>query len=184
MSGLLVVLSGPSGVGKGTIVRRLLEADDVVLSVSATTRRPRDGEVDGVHYHFVDHEQFSEMVSEEALLEWAEYAGNRYGTPASAVARAVEAGRVVLLEIEAQGADQIRERAPDALQIFLAPPDFDELERRLRDRATEDEAKIAARLDTARWELTQQPRFDAVVVNDDLERAIDQVRAVIAGRRS
>ena len=183
MSGLLVVLSGPSGVGKGTIVRRLLEAEDVVLSVSATTRRPRPGEVDGVHYHFVDATTFDRFIAADDLLEWAEYAGNRYGTPSGAVQRAVDAGRVVVLEIEAQGAGLVRDRAPQAFQIFVSPPDLAELERRLRGRGTEAEDVVAARLDVARWELEQAPTFDAVVVNDDLDRAVAEIRDLISGRR-
>lgn len=183
-AGLLVVLAGPSGVGKGSVHRRLraLE-DDIDLSVSVTTRPPRPGERDGVDYHFLDVDAFEAMVADGRLLEWAEYAGNRYGTPRRAVEEAVAAGRVVLLEIEVQGALQVMERAPEALTVFVAPPSRDELERRLRERGTEDDETVARRLRTAERELSHRDDFDHVVVNDDLERCVEQVRALIAEAR-
>ncbi len=183
-AGLLVVLAGPSGVGKGSVHRRLRALEsDIELSVSVTTRAPRPREVDGRDYHFVDGATFEQMVAEGRLLEWAEYAGNRYGTPRREVEEAVAAGRVVLLEIEVQGALQVMERAPQALTVFLVPPSLEELTRRLRDRATEDEATVARRLETAERELAHRGDFDHVVVNDDLETCVDEVRALIADAR-
>lgn len=183
--GLVVVISGPSGVGKGSVhagLHGLL--DGLETSVSATTRTPRPGERDGIAYHFVDEGTFDRMVATDALLEWAEYAGNRYGTPRAPLEDAVARGRTVLLEIEVQGALQVRARMPEALLIFLVPPAFEELERRLRDRGTEDETKIQARLEVARGEMSSQEAFDHVVVNDDLDRATAAVAALIARARS
>ena len=183
--GLVVVISGPSGVGKGSVhagLHGLLEG--LETSVSVTTRAPRPGERDGIAYHFVDDGTFDRMVATDALLEWAEYAGHRYGTPRAPLEAVVEAGRTVLLEIEVQGALQIRSGLPEALQIFLVPPAFDELERRLRDRGTEDEATIQGRLEVARREMAAKEAFDHVVVNDDLDRATAEVAALIARARS
>jgi guanylate kinase len=183
--GLVVVVSGPSGVGKGSVhagLYGLLEG--LELSVSATTRGPRPGERDGVAYHFVDDAAFDRMVAGDALLEWAEYAGHRYGTPRGPLEDAVARGRTVLLEIEVQGALQVRSRLPEALLIFLVPPAFAELERRLRDRGTEDEATIQARLEVARSEMAAQDAFDHVVVNDDLDRCTAEVARLISRARS
>jgi guanylate kinase len=184
--GLLVVVAGPSGVGKGTVhaeLRRRLP--DAVLSVSATTRAPRPGEVDGEHYRFVDRPTFEAMVAAGDLLEWAEYAGNLYGTPRAPVAEAVGRGEVVLLDIEVQGAVQVKAADPDALLVFLLPPSFDVLEQRLRGRGTEDEATIARRLEVALDELAGAGAFDLQVVNDRLADCVDEVLAAIdAARRS
>lgn len=183
--GLLVVLSGPSGVGKGTIVRRLLEQyDDAMVSTSVTTRDPRDGEVDGVDYHFVTAEQFDAMAAEGELLEHATYASNGYGTPRGPVVEAVEAGRVVILEIEVQGAMQVRRSDPEALLLFVMPPDPEELERRLRERATEDEATVSRRLAAARVEMDQRISFDYVVVNDEIDRAVEEILELVRMARS
>ncbi len=182
--GLLVVLAGPSGVGKGTIVRRLLEGiDGAVVSTSVTTRRPRPGEEDGVDYHFVEQDRFDEMVAQGELLEYAKYASNSYGTPRGQVEADVEAGRVVILEIEVQGAMQVRQAAPDAQLLFVMPPDVDELERRLRERATEDEATVSRRLAAARDEMDQRMAFDHVVVNDELDRATEEIVDLIERAR-
>lgn len=184
MSGLLVVLSGPSGVGKGTVRSRVLDRlPGAALSISVTTRDPRADERDGVDYHFVDDDRFDRLIADDALLEWAEFAGNRYGTPRAPVLRAVAAGGVVLLEIEVQGALQVVDAEPDALTVFLAPPDLDELERRLRGRGTEDEEALHRRLSIARDELAAAARFDTVVVNDDPDRAAAEVTAAIASAR-
>jgi len=183
--GLVVVVSGPSGVGKGSVhagLYGLLEGLEV--SVSMTTRAPRPGERDGVAYRFVDDATFDRMVAGDDLLEWAEYAGNRYGTPRGPLEEAVSRGRTVLLEIEVQGALQIRSRMPEALRIFLVPPAFDELERRLRDRGTEDDATIQARLEVARAEMGAQDAFHHVVVNDDLDRATREGAELIGRARS
>jgi len=183
--GLVVVVSGPSGVGKGSVhagLHGLL--DGLEVSVSVTTRAPRPGERDGVAYHFVDDASFDRMVAGGALVEWAQYAGNRYGTPRDPLEDAVAQGRIVLLEIEVQGALQIRTRMPEALLIFLVPPAFGELERRLRDRGTEDEPTIQARLEVARAEMGAQDAFDHVVINDDLDRATAEVARLIVRARS
>jgi guanylate kinase len=184
--GTLIVLAGPSGVGKGSVVERLRSRDPegLSLSVSVTTRGPRPGEVDGVDYFFVSDEAFDELIDRGELLEWAEIVGHRSGTPAAFVEETLASGRDVILEIDVKGATQIREKIPDAVEIFLVPPSFDELERRLRGRGTEDEERIARRLATARWELQQEGWFDRRVVNDDLMRAADEVAAIIEASRT
>jgi guanylate kinase len=183
-SGLVVVISGPSGVGKGAVHAGILGLlTGIDLSISVTTRTPRPGEQDGVAYHFLDEAGFDSMVARGELLEWAVYAGNRYGTPRAPVTASVEAGRTVLLEVEVQGAIQVRETLPEALLIFLVPPSYEELERRLRDRGTEDDETIEARMDEARREMGIRDRFDHVVVNDDLEDAIQVVASLIERAR-
>jgi guanylate kinase len=185
--GRLIVIAGPSGVGKGTLVRRLLERDPdgLALSVSATTRLPRQQEVNQVDYLFVTPGEFERMESAGELLESAEvFNGARYGTPAAFVERERAAGRDVILEIDVQGARQIRVRVPDALLILLEPPSMADLERRLRGRGTEDEASIAERLRAAAAELERRDEFDATVTNDDLERAVDEVAAIIEASRT
>ena len=176
MAGRLVVLSGPSGVGKGTVVaqvRRL--CPELWISVSATTRAPRAGEVDGQHYHFWTPQLFASTIAEGGFLEWAEFAGNRYGTPRAPVQARLDAGESVLLEIELQGARQVRTAMPEALMVFLSPPSVAELEVRLRGRGTEDEAAITRRLARARGELAAAQEFDVVIVNDDVHRAAGEL---------
>lgn len=178
--GQLVVLSGPSGVGKGTIHRRLRQVrDDLTVSVSATTRLPRPGEVEGVDYHFVPPEHFAQMVADGAFLEHAVYAGNSYGTPRQEVEAALLAGQIVVLDIEVQGAMQVRAAMPDALLVMLLPPSLEELERRLRNRGTEDDAAVRRRLERAIEELTMREVFDVTVVNDDVDRCVDEILAAI-----
>lgn len=165
------------------MVRRLLKLlPGLSFSVSATTRDPRPGEVDGVHYRFLTEAEFDRLVREGAFLEWAEVFGHRYGTLWEPIARELERGRDVVLEIDVQGAAAVRERQPEAVLIFLAPPSEEELERRLRARRTEDEADLARRLAAAREELAQREWFHHVVVNDDVERAAREVAAIIEGR--
>lgn len=179
------MIAGPSGVGKGSIVRELLDQDpQLVRSVSATTRPPRPAEVDGQDYHFVTLAAFQRLIADEAMLESAEVFDNRYGTPAEPVAASRSMGRDTILEIDVQGAKQIRDRVPDAVLIFIEPPSLDELARRLRGRGTESPERIARRLRTAGWELDQRADFDHVVVNDDLLRASSQVAAIIDASRS
>lgn len=180
------MIAGPSGVGKGSIVERLLagDPDRLALSVSATTRAPRAGEIDGVHYDFVSDDDFDAMIAGGELLEWAEVVGHRSGTPRAPVQQLLTAGRDVVLEIDVEGARQVRELVPDAVLIFVAPPSLEELERRLRERGTEPEDRIALRLSTASSELLQRDRFDHVVVNDDLEAASSQVAAIIDASRT
>jgi guanylate kinase len=171
--GRLLLITGPSGVGKGTLVTRLRERHpDLWLSVSATTRAPRAGEEEGRHYFFLDRAAFERQVATGGFLEWAEFAGNLYGTPRAAVQERLEAGRTVLLEIELEGARQVRRSFPAGFQVLLRPPSFEELERRIRGRGTDSEEAIARRLARAREELAAEAEFDAVVVNDDLERAL------------
>lgn len=185
LPGLLVVLAGPSGVGKGTVRERVFEElPDARLSVSATTRAARPGEEAGVHYHFVDRDDFERRITGGELLEWAEYVGNLYGTPLREVEEEIAAGRVVFLDIEVQGALQVKQRRPDALMIFLVPPSWEELERRLRSRGTEDESTLRQRLHTAREELAQQERFDLVIVNDDVDRCASEVLEAIREARA
>lgn len=170
------MLSGPSGVGKGTVIAAIRRRHpDVWLSVSVTTRTARPGEVDGVHYHFVSPADFDELVSTDALLEHATYAGHRYGTPRRPVEERLRTGRSALLEIELQGARQVRAAMPDALLVFLAPPSDTELARRLLGRGTEDPATVSARLATAAEEIAAEGEFDVVVVNDDVDRAAARV---------
>ena len=173
----LTVLAGPTAVGKGTVAGYVREHHpEVWLSVSVTTRRPRPGEADGVHYHFVDDAEFDRMVGEGELLEWAVVHGlARYGTPRRPVEEALAAGRPALLEIDLQGARQVRDSMPDAFFVFLAPPTWEELVRRLVGRGTEEEPEREARLGTARVELAAAAEFDVVVLNDDVRRAAEEL---------
>ncbi len=173
----LTVLAGPTAVGKGTLAAYVREHHpEVWLSVSVTTRRPRPGEVEGVHYHFVSDERFEQMVAAGELLEWAVVHGRaKYGTPRAPVEEALAAGRPALLEIDLAGARQVRRTMPDAFFVFLAPPSWDELVRRLVGRGTEDAEERAARLDTARVELAAAEEFDVTLVNDDVRRAAEDL---------
>lgn len=179
------MIAGPSGVGKGTVVRRVLElVPNLFLSVSVTTRGRRSIERQGVDYAFVSEDEFDRMIERGELLEWAEIFGHRSGTPAEPVRRVLATGRDALLELDVQGARQVKDAVAGAVLILLAPPSLGELERRLRSRGTEDEDRLARRLDRAAWELEQRSWFDHVVVNDDLEAASSQVAAIIQGSRS
>ena len=186
----MIVIAGPSGVGKGSVVRRLLDRDRadghdrLAYSISVKTRAPRANERDGREYHFISEAAFDAMLQNDELLEWAPFVDHRSGTPRRFVEDSLAAGRDVILEIDVKGAGQVRAEVPDATLIFLAPPSMDELERRLRGRGTEDDERIARRLDTAAWEMTQRDWFDHVVVNDDLERAADEVAAIIEASRT
>ncbi|HEY1330123.1 MAG TPA: guanylate kinase [Actinomycetota bacterium] len=183
--GRLFVIAGPSGVGKGTVIRRVLDRlPDLVLSVSSTTRAPRPGEIEGRDYRFVSTERFRSMVERGEFLEWADiYGSHRSGTPADPVREQTERGHDVVLEIDLQGAMQVRARWPGAVLIFLAPPSSDELARRLRERGTETPEQLERRLAAARTEMAQAGSFDHRVVNDDVERAAAEIAAIIAGER-
>lgn len=168
----IIVIAGPSGVGKGTVIAWVRQhRPHVWLSISATTRAPRPGEVDGVNYHFLSAEAFDAMVRSGGFLEWAEYAGNRYGTPLAPVLEQASKGHPVLLEIELHGARQVRERLPHAMLVFLAPPSWDELVRRLTGRGTESAELVQRRLVTAREEMAAESEFDRTIVNDTVESA-------------
>ncbi len=179
--GLLIVLSGPSGVGKGTVCRALREEENNNLqySVSATTRKPREGEVEGVHYFFKSREEFEDMIKHNQLLEHAEFVGNYYGTPVEWVKETLESGQDVILEIEVQGAFQVKELLPEAVFLFLAPPSLQELRNRLIGRGTESEEVIKQRLLVAREEIELMDAYDYVVTNDEVDKAIDRIKAIV-----
>ena len=180
----VTVLAGPTAVGKGTVSASIrARYPQIWLSVSATTRLPRRGEVDGVHYHFVSEDEFTRLVETDQMLEWAVVHGrHRYGTPRAPVIRAVEEGHPVLLEIDLAGARQVRETLPEARFVFLAPPDWDTLVARLLGRGTETSEERERRLATARVELAAEPEFDVTIVNDRVERATDELAALLGVR--
>ena len=182
--GKLLIVSGPSGVGKGTVVRQLRQrCPNVKLSVSATTRSPRPEDVEGVTYTFKTKEVFEQMIAEEAFLEHACYAGNYYGTPLEPLERDLEQGYDVVLEIEVQGALQVKARRPDAIAIFVAAPSFQELERRLTGRGDTAPEARAVRLKTARWEYQQAVQYDYIVVNETVDRCTDEVIAILTAEK-
>lgn len=185
--GRLFVISGPSGVGKGTVIAAMLRSPTappgLIKCTTATTRAARPGEVTGVNYHFFSHAEFMDKIRDGYFLEHAEYNDNLYGTPRESVERERLAGNDVLLEIEVQGGLAIREIDTEAVLVFLAPPSWEELERRLRSRATDDPAAVERRLAIARREMGAAPRYDYLIVNDDVERAVDRLRAVILAER-
>ena len=178
--GKLIVISGPSGAGKSTVVFKALEGrEDTCFSVSVTTRKPRPNEVNGKDYFFVDLDQFRDMVANDELLEHAEYVANSYGTPKAYVEKKLDEGMNVLLDIEVQGARQIKDKMPDAVMVFIIPPSMAELEKRLRGRGTDSDRKIEARLIRAREEYAAADFYDYVIINDDAEKAAEEFSAVI-----
>jgi guanylate kinase len=178
--GKLVVISAPSGTGKGTVINRLLILrPDFVFSVSATTRKPRQGEVDGEAYHFLTHERFDEMISNGEFLEYAQYVGEFYGTPIKPINKYRDAGTTVILDIEVQGAKQVMAKTKDVITIFIMAPDMDELEKRLRGRGTDSEDKLAARMERARQELNERHHYDYTVINDDVSRVANEILNII-----
>lgn len=180
--GLLIVLSGPSGVGKGTVRQTIFNSNDaqeLVYSISATTRQKRDGEVDGVDYFFKTKEEFEQLIKSGKMLEYAEYVGNYYGTPVDYVEEMLEQGKDVFLEIEVNGAIQVRSRMPEGIFIFLTPPDLQELERRLIGRGTDDTPVIEQRIKKAKEELALMKHYDYAVVNDDVQNAVNKIKAII-----
>ncbi|HEY9596352.1 MAG TPA: guanylate kinase [Cyanophyceae cyanobacterium] len=181
-AGKLIVLTGPSGVGKGTLLRIILQRHpELYLSISATTRQPRPGEIDGQQYYFVNRDKFNQMIAEDEFLEWAEYAGNYYGTPRAAVERQIQLGQSVILEIELVGARKIHKTFPSALRIFIMPPSLAELENRMRGRGQDSEEAIAKRLSRAQAEIEAADEFDIQIVNDDMEKALVAIEAAIFG---
>jgi len=178
--GRLVVISAPSGTGKGTVINELLKLrPELVFSVSATTRKPRPGETSGVEYHFLSQDQFNKMIENGDFLEYANYVGEFYGTPARPIKENIDTGVTVILDIEVQGAKQVMSKDIDALTIFITAPDMEELENRLRGRGTDTEEKIASRLERARQELEEKIHYDHIVVNDNALRAAEEILSII-----
>jgi guanylate kinase len=181
--GRLIVFSAPSGCGKGTMLEEILKDKRFAVSVSATTRAPREGEKDGINYHFLTREDFEQRIADGKFIEYAEYCQNLYGTLSSEVDGRLEQGLNVILEIEPQGAMKIREKRPDALFIFIVPPSVGELRRRLKKRGTESDEVIEERVSKAAWEISQAEKYDYIIVNDALEDAISDFFAVIRGEQ-
>ena len=179
--GLLIVLSGPSGSGKSTVIKKLMEKrGNIHFSVSYTTREPRVGEVDGVSYNFVAREEFERMIDNNEFLEYAEYSGNYYGTSLKVIGEKQEAGMDVMLDIEVQGAANVRAKCPGAVLVFIVPPTYEELERRLRGRGTDPEEVILKRLERALEEIREVDKYDYLVINDEVARAADELDAIMA----
>lgn len=177
--GMLIVVSGPSGCGKGTVLAEILKSDKIFYSVSATTRSPRPGETDGVNYYFLTKEKFEKLIEEDGMLEYASYCGNYYGTPKKPVEDMLEKGKHVILEIEVQGAMKVMEKCPEAVFVFILPPSLKELERRLNKRGTEAEDIIKKRLSEAAGEIKQAHKYNYAVINGELEKAVDDLKAII-----
>ena len=183
--GVLIILSGPSGSGKDTVLNELVKVmDDVKISISMTTREKRDGETDGVHYYFVSREYFEKRISENKMLEYAEYANNFYGTPKDPVDEMLSSGKSVILKIEVQGAEKIRNIYPDVISIFLMPPSMNALEARLRGRNSEDEEVIQHRLVIAEEEIKRASEYDYIVINDTVENAVGGIKTIINAEKS
>lgn len=183
-NGLTIVVSAPSGGGKGTILKELMQqCENLRLSVSATTRSPRPGEIHGEQYYFITKDEFSSMIAEGKMLEYAQYCDNFYGTPSEPVKEMTANGLDVILEIEVQGGDQVKKIIPDCVSVFITPPSMEVLENRLRSRGTEDDATIAKRLETARKEIPHASDYDYVVINDKLEDAVADLKAIIKAEK-
>ena len=183
--GLLFVFSGPSGVGKGTIMKEFTSKypEENFISVSATTRKPRPGEEHGVHYYFMNQDEFTELVENGGMLEYANFSGNYYGTPKAPVYKTLEEGKNVFLEIEVQGAAKVKQICPEAIFIFVMPPNMDELARRLTDRNTEDQKTIELRLSNAKREIEQAKNYDYIIVNNTIEEAVNELTAIVSSSK-
>lgn len=180
----LFIITGPSGVGKATVLSRLLNnIDNIYVSISATTRKPRAGEQNEKDYFFMSREEFEKLINENKFLEYAEYVGNYYGTPLGSVSEMLKNGKDVILEIEVQGALKVKEKCPEANMLFIIPPSFSALEFRLRSRGTEDDEVIAKRLEKAKSEYLMADKYDYIVVNDDIDKAADEIRSIILASR-
>lgn len=181
----LYVISGSSGVGKGTVIKEFLSKNpDFMLSISCTTRKPREGEQDGINYFFLTKDEFKNCIEEDKFLEWAEFAGNFYGTKKKYINQCLDEGKNVMLEIDTKGALQVKKQMPDAILIFIAPPSFSILENRLRGRHTEDEETILKRLEEVKKELERAKNFDYQIINDDLNRAVSELENIIRGQNA
>ena len=180
MNKKLFVISGCSGVGKGTVINKFMERNkDFILSVSCTTRKPRQGEVEGVHYFFLTKEEFEQNIKDDKFLEYAQFAENYYGTKKKYIKQKFEEGFNIILEIETNGALQVKEKMPEAVLIFIAPPSLEELEQRLRGRHTEDEETIQKRLAQVKIELERSKKYDYVVINDNVDRAVEEIESIV-----
>ena len=182
--GNLVIVCGPSGVGKGTVCRKwVLENPDIVLSVSATTRKPRAGEEDGMHYHFKTKMQFEQMIKQNALLEWAEYCNHYYGTPKAYIDKQLQQGKDVVLEIDVQGALSVKKQYPEGIFVFICPPSIEELTKRIRGRGTEAEDVIVRRLKRANDEMKYIKYFDYIVINDEVSKAVQRIHSIVVAEK-
>lgn len=184
MEGMLIVLSGPSGAGKGTICKQLLKELDIEYSISATTRNPRPGEKEGREYFFLTKEQFEKKIANDEFLEWAKVYDNYYGTPNDFVEKILKKGKHCILEIDPQGAKKVREKRPDAIYIFIVPPSMQELKERLTNRGTENDKEIAKRLSNVQEELTYVEIYDYIVINDEVEKAVGKVKAILEAEQA